>query len=217
MGKITTLTFLDIETTAKEGPDSWKDSIVEVAATRIRLEDRQVLDRWDSLIKPWGDQAGRPFATAKDAGPLAWELGEYHTKPGTFRGVDWDNALDYGVVLDILRDRFLTEGATIAGWNPGFDIGHIKRDFFGAGRAWPKLDYHVIDLCPAALFLVMSGHVESVSLRNVGPWAGCPDQIHRAGPDVDNTIAVFWAMHDFYIHGRKPDFSRDLIEPEHCL
>jgi hypothetical protein len=216
------LVFLDIETTALKGPNSRLDAIVEIAAAKVRLRDRVIVDRFDTLIKPWGDsdqviRCNNCFAgyTRDCTGPI-WNLGKYHLDAGHFAGVDWNQGMTQDHALGILGERFLIEGATIAGQNPRFDLDHIQRDFTALGWEWPKLDYHVPDLCSPALFLVMAGKVEGVSLRNVIPWAYADPnrkQAHRAAGDVSDAIQVFWAMFDYFTRGLNPikPFSLDCV------
>jgi len=211
--QIKRLTFLDVETTAILGPDSRQDSVIEIAAAVVDLESRSVVDRFDTLIKPWGLQSDLFYDLKRDttdptAWPRGWRLGEFHTKAGHFDEADWSKGIDYTLALDILLDRFVTEGATIAGQNPRFDIDHIRRDVEGIDRPWPKIDYHVPDLCSPALFLVMAGITDGVSLRNVIPWAYADKdrkQAHRARGDVEDAIRVFWAMFDFFTRGIAPN------------
>lgn len=203
--QITHLTFVDIETTALLGPESDADAIVEIAAARVNLKTRETEEHFECLIKPCGTQA---TISQYPSIPSAWNLGEYHTKAGHFRGADWSKAMNHTLAMEILLDRFLIEGATIAGQNPGFDLRHLQRDFEAMGFfPWPKLDYHVPDLCSPALFLVMAGKVESVSLRSLIPWAYADPnrkQSHRAMGDVKDSIRVFFAMFDFFTRGLAP-------------
>lgn len=210
MGKIDYLTFLDIETTAKTGPEAGTDAIIEIAAARVNIRDREApIESFEVLIAPWGNQAtpmvqgAFPFTPAQvlAMGRPGWDLGEYHVKAGHFAGVDWSRAVDRSLALDMLTEKLLTDGATIAGQNPHFDLRYLRRDFAEAGRPFPKLDYHVIDLCSPAIFLVMAGCVETPSLRLTGPWAGCGPQTHRAAGDVRDAIKVFWAMFDAFTGG----------------
>lgn len=201
MGKIDYLTFLDIETTAQTGPEAGTDAIIEIAAARVNIRDREApIESFEVLIRPWGPQAvaGPPMPGAFYG---AWMLGDYHVKGGHFAGVDWSRAVDRSLALDMLTEKLLTDGATIAGQNPHFDLRYLRRDFAEAGRPFPKLDYHVIDLCSPAIFLVMAGCVETPSLRLTGPWAGCGPQTHRAAGDVRDAIKVFWAMFDAFTGG----------------
>ena len=199
--QITELTFIDVETTAIDGPAAGTDALIEIGAARVRLSDRAIVDSFECLIKPHGPQS---FNCGYG---IEWALGEYHVTAGHFAGVDWSTGLELPHALDIMAGRFLQDGATIAGQNPGFDLRHFRRDW-PETWAWPKLDYHVIDLCSPALFLVMAGIVPGVSLRNVIPWAyGEPNhkQAHRAMGDVRDAIQVFWAMFDYYTTGSTPD------------
>lgn len=209
MAEIRYLTFTDIETTGKKGPNTREDPIIEIAAARVDLQTRAVVDSFETLIKPPSIQGTYPFTPAQviDFGTASWDLGDYHVKAGHFAGVDWTRARKLDQALDIMADRFLVDGATIAGQNPRFDLEHYQRDFAALGWTWPKLDYHVIDLCSPALFLVMAGHASSVSLRNVIPWAyGDPNrkQAHRAMGDVKDAIQVFFSMFDFFTMNQRP-------------
>jgi DNA polymerase III epsilon subunit-like protein len=209
--KITHLVFVDVETTALKGPASQADAIIEVAAARVELTSRRIEDQFETLIRPWGEQSTRwGLGAGRGDIPDTWKLGDFHTKAGHFDGVDWSTAVDLDVALDVLATRFLIDGATIAGQNPGFDLDHLRRDFVNHHRPWPKLDYHVIDLVTGAMFLAMAGKVEGCSLRHVIPWAYVdPDrkQAHRAGQDVRDEIQVFFAMADQFMHGIRPQIS----------
>lgn len=208
--QITHLIFTDIETTAKEGPESRADQIIEIAAATVRLSDRAVVDQFETLILPVfpGPQTlGPPEGEIHDRQAI-WDLGQYHLDAGHFRGVDWSTGMLLPDALDTLGSRFFQDGATIAGQNPRFDLDHIRRYWEVFLWPWPKLDFHVIDLCSPALFLVMAGKTQGVSLRNIIPWAyGEPNrtQAHRAMGDVYDTIRVFWAMFDFYTKGLEPE------------
>ena len=214
MAAITHLVFLDVETTAKYGPDSNKDAIIEVAAAKVELSTRRVLDRYETLVYPWGEQSK---CYDPDGDTAEWDLGDYHKSSGHFKDVNWSTGPRYVDVLDVLSKRFLIDGATVAGQNPGFDLRHLKRDYefcrmtctpwMLTSCPWPKLDYHTIDLVPSALFLVMAGKIEGCSLKHAVKWAyGDPNytQKHRAGADVDDSIRVFWAMYDYFTGGTRP-------------
>lgn len=195
MGKIEYLTFLDIETTALAGPEACTDAIVEIAASRINIRDRdEPAVSFEALIRPWGAQT--LFMDPPDDLRLTWDFGEYHTTAGHFAGVDWSKAIKLSAALDMITETLLTDGATMAGHNPHFDLRYLRRHFDYAGRPFPAIDYHVIDLCSPAIFLVMMGEVETPSLRFTGPWAGCKPQRHRAMDDVRDAIRVFWHMYD---------------------
>lgn len=205
MAKVTQLVFVDVETTGKKGPKTRDDAIVEIAAARVDLASRRILDSFDTLIRPWGDQT--VHVDPPDDLTLTWDLGDYHVNAGHFTGVDWTQGVKLSQALDIMRDRFLTDGSTIAGQNPRFDLDHFQRDFARLIWDWPALDYHVIDLCPSLLFLDMAGKIEGCSLRNAVPWAYAdPErkQAHRAAADVKDAIRVFFALADYFTKGLRP-------------
>lgn len=208
MAQIQRLTFVDIETTGLLGPSTRKDSIIEVAAAVVDLKTRAVVDQWTTLITPHGDQSGSNYLPFP-FGRVDWILGDYHLKAGHFDGVDWSTAMDWDQALKVLGARFLTEGATLAGQNPGFDADHLQRDWSALGWDWPSLDYHRIDLCSPAIFLVMAGLTEGASLRYSAKWAGCGPQRHRAMSDVNDAIRVFWAMADHFTGPKLDVFQID--------
>jgi len=198
------LVFIDIETTAKYGPEENKDAIIEIAASKVNLKTRETTVIVDTIIKPGGtdiDQAvcqvggGERLSDGVFA-PNTWKLGEYHIKAGHFADVDWSLGQPIKDVFNTLS--LALEGATIAGQNPKFDLAYIKRDFKNLGMTFPKIDYHLIDLCSPAIFLYMAGIIPGISLRHSSQWAGCGKQQHRAGQDVKDAIEVFWKMHDYY-------------------
>ncbi len=208
--QIKELVFIDVETTAKEGPNTRRDAIIEIAAARVDLKSRAIVDSYEALIKPWGDQSWY----SPNGPDRIWLLGEYHLNAGHFAGVDWSKAVSYLDAMLALDERFLTDGTTIAGQNPPFDLDHLRRDWAHFNWPWPNLDYHVIDLCSPALFLTMAGITGGVSLRNVIPWAYAdPDrkQAHRAMGDVQDAIKVFWAMFDYFTAGTRPAFWPDSL------
>lgn len=199
VGDMKELLFIDIETTAKYGPEADKDAIIEIAASKLNLKTREVTVVLDTLITPgiFGErnevlQDQIDF----DNGKPAWILGDYHTKSKHFDGVNFDDGMYLFKALTELSK--VLEGATIAGQNPHFDLRYLKRDFMRNKLSFPKTDYHVIDLCSPAIFLHMNGVIPGVSLRHSGPWAGCTNQAHRAGQDVKDAIQVFWKMRDYF-------------------
>lgn len=196
------LVFVDCETTAKlfkPGISTCEDSIVEAAAAIVNLDTREIELEKNWLIKPHG-----PQSFDKDHIRM-WDLGDFHIKNGHFKDTDWNSANEWIDVMAELSTSFLASSATIAGQNPKFDLDHFQRDFAELNIEWPKLDYHIIDIAPAAIFLVMAGIVPGMSLRHTSKWAGCSTQKHRALDDVHDTIKVFWAMYDFYILNKKPN------------
>ena len=111
--QIRELLFVDVETTALKGPESRADAIIEIAAARVDIHTREIRDRFTCL----GSSPGgiRPLDMGDN---LGWNLGDYHNKGGHFRLTDWSTAIDHTLALDMLLDRFFTDGATIAGQNP---------------------------------------------------------------------------------------------------
>lgn len=200
MGKVTHLTFIDIETTG-HNVNGTTDAIVEIAGARVDLSTRVITDTFEALIRPWGEQSNCAFYNTPHHGQvLTWNLNRFHTDAGHFDGVYWErDGVDCNLALDMFTETLFVDGATIAGQNPEFDLRHLRRDFVASGRPWPQLDYHRFDLCSPAMFLTMAGSVESPSLRNTAPWAGCGPQKHRAADDVVQAIRVFWAMYDAFI------------------
>ncbi len=198
------LVFTDIETTAKDGPAFRTDQIVEVAAVKVRLAVRKVVDVFTTLIRPKENGPQTQIVPSRDgqSWDTVWDLGEYHTKAGHFQDVDWSQGLTLDYSLRYLGDQFFP-GATFAGNNVPFDLDHYQRDFKALGLPWPKTDYHRVDLASPAMFLVMGGILEGMSLRYSAAWAGRPPQKHRALSDCYDGIAVFWAMFDHFI-GPKP-------------
>lgn len=192
---ITHLTFIDVETTGHD-PNGDTDAIIEVAISRVCLKTREVTAHFSTLITPEGSDHPHAINHPLDTG---WDLGPYHIENGHFQDVDWRHGMPLGDALKFLQVMGFEDGATIAGQNPHFDLRYLKRDFALCDRPWPALDYHIIDLCSPALFLVMNGTVPGVSLRHLIPWAyGEPNrkQQHRAVNDVEDTIRVFWALYD---------------------
>ena len=191
------ITFLDIETTSKSftpGPVKCFDSIVEVAAAIVNLENREIELEKNWLIQPHGPQSKIRINEIRD-----WDFGEFHLKHETFKNVDWDLGQDRKEVMLELSQNFLIPGAVVGAQNPNFDLNHLERDFAELNIEWPKLNYHIFDLASPALFLVMGGVVESPSLRHTSVWAGCSKQKHRALDDVHDTIKTFWSMYDFFM------------------
>lgn len=200
----TELIFIDIETTALAGPDANTDAIIEIAAARVELATRKT-DAWSTLVRP--SQAGEPGASPRVSFPQ-WVLGDFHA--GRYNDVDWSTGLNIAQALDTLGRCFLREGATVAGQNPGFDLRYLRRDWerLEAEYAvpdlwgpWPRLDYHVIDLCSPAFLLAMTGAIPGCSLRHTAPLAGRGPQKHRALDDVRDAIAVFWMLADMMARG----------------
>jgi hypothetical protein len=216
MAKIEKLVIVDVETTGVHGPNTRLDAVVEVAAARVDLRKRVVEAAYSALVRPWAgardDQLVWPPAQhgpsygKSHPGPAAWQLGPYHVEGKHFDGVDWSKAVDYERVLDDLTDPrrfdggFLVDGATLGGQNPPFDREHLQRDCACTGRAWPKLDYHVIDLASIALLPHVSGEVSNgVSLRHMIRWARLDPnyvQQHRALADVRDAVVVLFATLD---------------------
>lgn len=206
----THLTFIDIETTALAGPDAGTDAIIEIAAARVDLATRTIVEEWSALILPPAD---RPSLVDADGN---WRLGDFHA--GRFDDVDWSDGITLQSALLTLAtgyevrsgrkigEGFLRDGATIAGQKPSFDLEYIRRDWTmlgNAGRydrrfdAWPKLDYHVVDLCSPAFLLAMMGAIPGCSLRHTLPLARPgATQTHRAIDDVRAEIEVFWLLAD---------------------
>lgn len=196
----TELTFIDIETDALAGPDADTDKIIEVAAARVDLKTRAIIDSWETLVH---DGRGR-----------APTIGAFHGD--RYANAEWRSGLSLVQTLDTLGRAFLTDGATIAGQNPAFDLRYLRRDWEEHDRfavhsweprsrplgPWPKLDYHLIDLVSPSFFLAMQGVVPGCSLRHTLPWAipGVAQQ-HRAMQDVLAAIAVFWRLHDVIERG----------------
>ncbi len=199
------LLFIDIETTALTGPDAGQDAIIEIAASKLNLKTREVTVALDTLISPgiFGERnVILQDQIELDKGKPAWILGEYHAKSKHFENANFDDGMFLLKALFELQKAL--EGATIAGQNPHFDLRYLKRDFARYKLTFPKIDYHVIDLCSPAIFLHMNGVIPGVSLRHSGPWAGCTEQAHRAGQDVKDSIQVFWKMRDYF----NPDLVR---------
>jgi hypothetical protein len=214
MGKITHLVFTDLETTAVKGPNTTEDQIIEVAAVKVCLADRLVVDEFTTLIQPKANGAQTEIVPSRDGGSwdTVWQLGKYHLDAGHFSDVSPEEWLA-GMTLEAALTRLAFEffpGATFAGNNVPFDVRHYRRDFAALGMAWPKTDYHVIDLASPAIFLAMTEEIEGVSLRHSAAWAGRPPQKHRALSDCHDAIAAFWAMFDFYTLGMHP---KDKGEP----
>jgi hypothetical protein len=188
------LLFIDIETTAKHGPEAGLDGTIEIAASKLNLETREVTPILDTLVIP--SMNGMQIYLKDQLADDQWILGDYHVKAKHFEGTDWSAGLELRDVLTKLAPAM--EGATIAGQNPHFDLRYLRRDFIALGLQYPKTDYHVIDLCSPAIFLHMNGLIPGISLRHSGPWAGCTKQAHRAGQDVQDAIQVFWKMRDYF-------------------
>lgn len=197
MSDIKELVFTDAETTAKCGPDTTDDQLIEVAAVRVRLADRKVISEFTTLIKPHGTYQ---TVFTDGAEPVAWDLGEYHVKARHFADVDWSSGMCLAEALKVLAQDFFP-GATLTGSNVPFDVRHYKRDFAAVGLDWPNTDYHMIDLSSPAIYLYMEGKIPGVSLRYTSALAGRPKQKHRALSDCYDGIAAFWAMYDFFCPG----------------
>jgi len=203
MGKIEYITITDVETTGLMGPWTTDDQLIEVAALKVRLSDRAIVDQFSTLIRPHGAYQTRVVAYSEQR---AWDLGAFHLSAGHFADVDpeqWAEAMTLDAALARLSSGFF-QGATLAGNNVAFDVRHYQRDFALANLPWPKMDYHVIDLSSPAIYLVMAGEIEGVSLRHLAQWAGRGTQQHRALGDCLDTYAAFWAMFDFFTGGVRP-------------
>lgn len=201
---IRALTFLDIETT---GTDRATDAILEVGIMVVDLKTRAITAEYESLVKPptRGDLSWvfdlPPWWDPETGG---WALPEYHLNKGTFRDADWSKAKPLEYVLKDVADYL--PGCTLAGQNPVFDRDFLQRDFQRAGITWPDTDYHLIDVAPMALPLVMAGTVPGVSLYHTRTWAGCSgEQRHRAFQDLADTIQVFFCLVDTFTLGLDVD------------
>lgn len=205
------LVFIDAETSALAGPDANTDKIIEVAAARVDLKTRAIVDSWETLVH---DGRGR-----------APQIGAFHGD--RYAHVNWSTGLSLEQTLDTLGRCFLTKGATIAGQNPGFDLRYLRRDWEEIDEhyatkhtnherrlgSWPQLDYHLIDLVSPSFFLAMQGVVPGCSLRHTLPIVRPGRaQTHRAMQDVLDTIAVFWMLADMMERGWNARASR-LFEP----
>jgi DNA polymerase III epsilon subunit-like protein len=216
---ITHLIFTDVETTGKEGPNTRLDQIVELAAVKVCLADRSITDSFTALIKP---TATSDQVVWTDGG-WTWDLGKFHLDAGHFAGADWHGPgvlpLDEALYQFVIR---FAPGATFAGQNVPFDLDHIQRDCAACGIPWPETDYHRVDICSPAIFLVMAGAVPGISLKHTRLWArdrvdvkgwACTvgeartlgEQQHRAMADVYDTINVFFAVADVMTEGLKRD------------
>ncbi len=198
MAKITELVFTDIETTGvtfKPGlVQEFTDQIIEVAAARVNIFTRKIVDRFTTVIQP---EQYHPQVVAGE--PPSWMFGPFHKKSNRFDGVDWMSGLPLKEALSILAERFFIDGATLAGQNPTFDLGHFRRDFEAADMKLPALDYHLVDSGSLAILPYVLGETEGLSLKNTRGWAGVEEgagQTHRAMDDVLDTIQVFFAMVD---------------------
>lgn len=221
---ITHLIFTDVETTGKEGPNTRLDQIVEVAAVKVCLADRSVTDSFTALIRP---MAHSDQVVWTDGG-WTWDLGKFHLDAGHFTGADWHGpgAVPLDEAMYQIAIRF-APGATFAGQNVPFDLDHIQRDCAACGIPWPETDYHRVDLCSPAIFLVMAGAVPGISQKHTRVWAadrerklaqdmvvrqGAPvlfgdsgPQPHRAMLDVEDAIRIFWAMGDVMALGLRAE------------
>jgi len=221
------LIFTDVETTGLKGPDTRLDAIVEVAAAKVRLADRVIVDSYQTLIRPTAESDQVTWT----ADGWAWDLGKFHLDGGHFNGVDWHGpgavALEEAMYQIAIR---FAPGATFAGQNIPFDLDHIQRDCAASEIPWPATDYHRVDLCSPAIFLVMAGATPGISLKHTRVWArdreknaGLPplytkirdmafppsplsEQAHRAMADVEDAIRIFWAMADVFALGLRADF-----------
>jgi DNA polymerase III alpha subunit (gram-positive type) len=169
MGDIKKILFVDVETTGLD-PDT--DYLLEVACAVLDPSTGEVTERYENLV-----------CIPPDIVRRAWE-------PKRFDGLDFQNGQDLHQICKALVP-YLTD-ATIAGQNPAFDIGFLKKAFATCGIDWPKTDYHTIDTGSMAIPLVISKLLPGMGLRHSRIWAGREGkQSHRAMADVEDTIAVF--------------------------
>lgn len=214
--RVQRLQFVDIETTALDGPDAGTDEIIEIAAATLDLELDEITSSWSTLVAP------SRFSSLLQFDPMfgQWHLGEFHGD--RFAGVNFQAGLAIDVALESLAEQgYLAAGSTIAGQNPGFDLRHLRRDWEHVAEVaacggdhsrapWPRLDYHVIDLVSPAFMLAMTGAVPGCSLRHTAPLlANTRTQKHRAMDDVLDAVEVFRKLARIMARGvasKGPDF-----------
>lgn len=189
------LCFIDAETTGLDPEGRTKqppDQIVELAAARIDPKTFEWLDEAHVLVLP---TIPVPLEVRQINGydPEVW---------ATCGALKIREALAH--VLPLL------EGAIIVGQNPSFDVRFLREAHNNAGRtgddrraqkvvAWPKHDYHVIDVASLAYPLARAGHIQGLSLRYTRKLFGLPgEQRHTARQDVRETIEVFASLLKLY-------------------
>lgn len=208
MAKITELVFTDIENTGltfKPGLcQKFTDEVIEVAAARVNIFTREIVDKYETIIQPQpgGRQTTKIYQNAYTQPKTIWQLSDFHIKANHFADLDWDQGTTLKDALATLGERFFRPGATIAGQNPSYDLGHFQRDYEAMGMPFPELDYHIVDGASSAIFPYMYGETTSLSLNAMRTWAGAAGkQAHRAMGDVEDSIKVFFAMADRFKKG----------------
>ncbi|MBI3184694.1 MAG: hypothetical protein HYZ28_21365 [Myxococcales bacterium] len=165
------LAFLDVETT---GLDPEVHALVEVAAIRVDARTLAVLDRIEARVIPPTDAP----VTAEAA-----RLNGYSPEA-------WADASPPAEVLPRLA-RVLG-GSTLAGHNVAFDWAFVRAACRRAGLPPPAVDYHMVDTVSLAWPLFQRGEVASLSLRDLCPRFGVPnDGAHRAAADVERCLRVY--------------------------
>lgn len=166
------LLFIDTETT---GLDSRIHEILEVAVVRCDPTTLEILDKWETRVKP---------TRIDTAHPKALEVNGYKANPEL-----WDDAPLFDDIADTLAEKL--QGGVLVGHNINFDVGFIEAGFRVAGKTL-ALPYHRVDTVALAYMVLVPRGLDSLSLRVIRPFLGIePEGAHRAMKDALDTREVY--------------------------
>jgi DNA polymerase-3 subunit epsilon len=165
------LAFIDLETS---GTDPLMHAILEVAVVRVDPRTFELLDTYESKVRP-------PLDAVFDARAVA--INGYTPEA-------WAGAPSALSVLPALATRI--EGCLVAGHNVQFDWAFLRVAFRRHEVLLPSVDHHLLDTASLAWPLVRRGQVSSLSLRALCAHFRVPnDGAHRALGDALRSLAVF--------------------------
>lgn len=165
------LAFVDCETT---GLDPERHEIIEVAAARLDPRSLEIDAELDAKVKLEHPDRADPEALRHNG----------------YTPERWADALPAGEVLARLTP--VLDGCILAGHNVPFDRAFLRKTYSRTGRAFPDVDYHVVDTASLTWPFVLAGLIDSLRLRVICEHLGISNQgEHSAATDVRRTIEVY--------------------------
>lgn len=186
MARHDTIAFVDVETT---GLDPTKSDPIEIAVVTVDAKTLEEIRRWDMKMFP-GSGLRDPEALAVNG----------------YTDDEWKDSYNAGHCAwshQVLRAAVVTHigSSTVAGHNPWFDVGFIKKHC-PSDLMFDPAGHHLIDTCSMAFPLLIAGKIESLSLDSLCAYFDIKrPKIHRALPDALAELQVCRELTQMYMDG----------------